>query len=378
MDTGTRDQVDELTSLAHARARAEAAEWAAMARFRDHEFTRTAATACPRRRAVERSTIALEIGQATCLSETQVRNRLAVIDTVNERVPRVWAAFSNGVISAPQVTEISRAASQLERPTSWARLQDRVIDYAATHHLSELRRWLRSFVRRTEPDLVGQRAEVEHSHRHVSLTHLDDGMAWFSAYLPSHTAAAVDARLTAIAAMLPPDDERTLAQRRADLLVAAVLHECADSPTGAPTPRTDIAVVVNTETLVGLVPGLAEAADASWAVPAHWVTELLASGTAFWHRLLIDPFTSNVLAHDYVGRFAPAVLATALRFAHGTCTAPGCLVPAERCDIDHLTPWPHGPTHADNLHPLCRRHHQHKSHGTLRWRLPSGLEPRPD
>ncbi|WP_456698560.1 hypothetical protein [Aeromicrobium sp. P5_D10] len=25
-------------------------------------------------------------------------------------------------------------------------------------------------------------------------------------------------------------------------------------------------------------------------------------------------------------------------------------------------PWPHGPTHADNLQALCRRHHQMKTH----------------
>ncbi|MFI5426205.1 hypothetical protein [Aeromicrobium sp. UC242_57] len=50
------------------------------------------------------------------------------------------------------------------------------------------------------------------------------------------------------------------------------------------------------------------------------------------------------------------------------------MVPAEICDIDHRVPHPEGPTKADNLGPLCRRHHGHKGHGLLHW---STSPPRP-
>jgi hypothetical protein len=82
---------------------------------------------------------------------------------------------------------------------------------------------------------------------------------------------------------------------------------------------------------------------------------------------VVDPVSDDVLAHEYVGRFAPDVLSIALRFLYGTCQSPGCMVPAERCDIDHRTPWPNGPTRGDNLGPLCRRHHTYKGHGILHW-----------
>jgi hypothetical protein len=102
-------------------------------------------------------------------------------------------------------------------------------------------------------------------------------------------------------------------------------------------------------------------------VPARWIADVIGSGSSFWHRIVVDPVNDDILAHEYVGRFAPDVLNIALRFLYGTCQSPGCLVPASRCDIDHRTPFPEGPTRGDNLGPLCRRHHTYKGHGILHW-----------
>ncbi|MGP9723593.1 HNH endonuclease signature motif containing protein [Corynebacterium sp. AOP40-9SA-29] len=60
---------------------------------------------------------------------------------------------------------------------------------------------------------------------------------------------------------------------------------------------------------------------------------------------------------------------------HSCCTYPGCEVPADRCDIDHVHRFDHdsadsadsaeqtGPTDTRNLHPLCRTHHLLKTMG---------------
>ena len=54
--------------------------------------------------------------------------------------------------------------------------------------------------------------------------------------------------------------------------------------------------------------------------------------------------------------------------AHRHCTFPGCTRPAEQCDTDHrLTYRSGGRTIVINLGPLCRQHHNAKTHG--RWRL---------
>lgn len=70
--------------------------------------------------------------------------------------------------------------------------------------------------------------------------------------------------------------------------------------------------------------------------------------------------------------------------AHRTCGFPGCTAPAETCDLDHkITFRAGGRTKVANLGPLCRAHHNAKTHGgwtitydqlmdTWYWRSPLG------
>jgi len=66
-----------------------------------------------------------------------------------------------------------------------------------------------------------------------------------------------------------------------------------------------------------------------------------------------------------------------------TCTFPGCLRPATRCDKDHTVPYHLGGRTCEcNLAPLCRRHHAVKqargwtleqpSPGVMTWTTPAG------
>ena len=81
--------------------------------------------------------------------------------------------------------------------------------------------------------------------------------------------------------------------------------------------------------------------------------------------------------------YQPGAQLTALvRARDGRCRFPGCCVAARFCDLDHVRPWPTGPTTATNLLTLCRRHHRIKQRpgwqlhlapdGTATWTDPTG------
>jgi hypothetical protein len=87
-------------------------------------------------------------------------------------------------------------------------------------------------------------------------------------------------------------------------------------------------------------------------------------------------------------RYRPSTkLARFVRNRDLTCCFPGCDRPAERCDLDHTTPYgPGGLTHPGNLKCLCRKHHLLKTFwigptgwtdhqlcdGTIVWISPTG------
>lgn len=364
MAPSTDTLLDPLSGAVRERARAEAREIAAMMAYREAEMARIEAEPSPMRRLVERGAICLSLGEVTGLSEGQVQHRLSQADTVSDQSPTTWAAFQQGRLDWARVREIAHTIAQLHRAESSHRLDRLVVGYAAAHTLAELRVWLARFVRRVEADLAVERAEAERERRHVEIRVDDDSMSTLYARVPSHLAAAVKDRLHREARKpVAADDTRTMAQREADLLIAWLL----DSDAAEAAVDANIAVTIDADVLAGAGPGFAESSDGTWAVPAQWVTEAAANGGTFWHRILTDQVGDDILAHEYIGRFAPDILDIALRYLHRVCQAPGCMVPAERCDTDHREPWPSGPTRADNLGPLCRRHHTYKGHGLLRW-----------
>ncbi|CDQ47107.1 HNH endonuclease [Mycolicibacterium neoaurum] len=112
-------------------------------------------------------------------------------------------------------------------------------------------------------------------------------------------------------------------------------------------------------------------------IAAHLLAELIAGGAK------VRPL-NNTTDLGSEPRYRPsAKLAAYARMTAMTCCFPGCGQPAQRCDLDHVTPWPAGATHPGNLRPLCREHHllktlktgwTPKAHpdGTTEWTAPNG------
>ncbi|MDK8347209.1 MAG: HNH endonuclease signature motif containing protein, partial [Brevibacterium sp. UMB1308B] len=152
----------------------------------------------------------------------------------------------------------------------------------------------------------------------------------------------------------------------------------ADSATGSELdfglpvevdPGARVPVMMN-----GRVPLDVKTAD-EVIVQAKWV-----------YRMFTDPETGVVLESTPTKYYIPAALKRMVEARHPDCSAPWCATPARVCEKDHIEPFNHedpesgGLTVMENLHPLCKRHHQEKTQkrlrvdkmddGSLAWVLP--------
>ena len=172
------------------------------------------------------------------------------------------------------------------------------------------------------------------------------------------------------------------------ILGAAGPSDCAGSGSGAASPgggcRARAGTVINVTIPVTSLAGLSDepgVVNGFGVIPAAEARRL-AAGDARWRHVLTCRTSGAVLDVGTLSYRPPAPLDRHVRLRDGTCRFPGCAVPARECDLDHLIPFPIGPTSARNLHALCRRHHGLKHEGgwrvealpggALRWTSPQG------
>lgn len=313
----------------------------------------------------------LDLAQALRVSEYAVEQIERDGRERRRRLPAVWAAFRDGELDGRRVEAIVGILEGDSSQELLTFLDDRAPEYGTDHTVADLRRWLRRWQARLDPRTAEERAEGERSRRHLRFHHGAHGMCWVEAYLPSPAAAAIERRLTDAARRLPtvldsgPDagcpDTRTLEQKQADLAVAWLTTvEGSGSAVQA-----SVGVVIEASDLFGWTDGPAAVAGLGTPIPAGWVRELLSLETTALSRLLTDE-RGEVLDVTRISYRPSARLREALQWRDGQCRVAGCTAPAHSADLDHVVPFEQGgPTHADNLHHLCRRHHRIKSHGRL-------------
>ncbi|RQN01687.1 DUF222 domain-containing protein, partial [Aeromicrobium camelliae] len=299
------------------RARTEHRIWAEMLQFLDTERARIEREVEPQQQDLALAAVRSAMAQANGWSEHQVSNRIHEAETARDDLPNVWKAFSTGEIDAARVSVLANGAWKLTKERSIARLDARSVAYAATHTVGELRQWVKRFIARHEPVEVEKRYEDIVAERSVTIHHDDDGTgSLYAENLPSYVLAGIDQRLDHAAKSLS-EDNRTIAQRRADLLVDALDHIDLDNEP-ARTPNMAIGVMVPASTLAGIDDQPAISADRDWIIPANVLRTLAESGNPFWYRLTTDD-SENILATRYDGRYPSHHLRNAIRFRDGTC-----------------------------------------------------------
>ncbi|MCM3695134.1 HNH endonuclease signature motif containing protein [Microbacterium oleivorans] len=326
---------------------------------------------------VERS-VRLEVAAALRITEHAAGRLMGIGHALVRRYPQVWEAMSRAVITEAHATIIVDGLDQLENVT--AGLIHEVLSLAEEQSTGPFRRAVKRIIDREQEATLAQQHAAALAHRHVRVDAGVDGMAWLTAHLPAVEAHAILGRLTAIAKTL--DDDRSLDQKRADVFGDLLIDgETESLPAKARGIRPTVTVTVPALTLL-TGEGPAAQLDGIGPIPVEKARELCGTASG-WMRVLTHPETGAVLS---VGRDTyrpPADLRRLVAWRAARCMAPGCGIPADRCDIDHTTNWHHGGTTAsDNLAPLCRGHHTLKHQtdwqvrarpgGALEWTSPAG------
>lgn len=92
--------------------------------------------------------------------------------------------------------------------------------------------------------------------------------------------------------------------------------------------------------------------DGYGPIDADTARALAAAGT--WRWVGTAPAGGHALDYGTTRYTPPQNLVDHVILRDRECIAPGCHRPAQRCEIDHRTPWPHGPTSACNCSALCK------------------------
>ncbi|KUI12080.1 hypothetical protein AU193_02530 [Mycobacterium sp. GA-1285] len=306
--------------------------------------------------------VAAEISPVQNISHARALGQVHVAKDLRERLPRVAEVFRRGWIDYRVVAAIMSRTRNVEPDIMPA------LDEALT---AKAEKWMKlsgpklidrvdMFVTRFDPEAVRVPRRSE-GNRHIEFAPGDPGMAWLTGNLRAEDGAALDARLDALAATVCENDPRTNAQRRADAcgplsrLEATLRCECGldDCPAAAERAAVTTAVIhvlAEQATLDGTSnkPGYLKGFG---VLPAESVRNV--AKTAQTKPL---PVPTPDAKGDNSYRPSVAVREF-LQWRDLTCRWPGCDKPVQHCDVDHTTPWPHGPTHPSNTKHYCRTHH---------------------
>lgn len=346
--------LDRIAAREVERARIEAATSADMLEFADLRRREAEQVFDGERRSLKVAYAADELSKVLHHAPRTAQNRLAAARRVRSIMPLTWQAHLNGEIDSYRLGLIAASADKLCDPESVVRLDQQASCYASGHTPSQTKAWLNRFLVRTEPEAAAARSRHEYAKRSVWAKHGDDGMTRLTAYIRSTDAAQIGDLLTSMAKN-KPSGGRSIDQMRADAFVDQMLGRGH----GSTNRRAVIGVVVQLEALAGLTNEPGVALDGSFALPAEMVRDLAREPGTIFYRILKNPL-GHILDVAEIGYRPSSKLRRAVELRDGTCQFETCSRPAVECDLDHHIPWPHGPTSAENLRALCRRHHRMK------------------
>ena len=337
-----------------------------------------------------------EVAAALRLAPVTADERTRVAVELRDRLPATLDRLCAGHIGWRQAANVADGVAGLPDDVARA-VEARVLDRMPHQTAAETRRAVADAVVRVDPAAAAARAEKADKERRIERVTQPGSMRswWFPvpADVEHDMWASVSDRATAVqqARAAAGLEDIGLDALRVDVVRDAILGLDGQPLTGPgsvgpavpvsvgtsrlsgrPLPRCTCggkqvaAVVVDLPTALGLAdnPGLISGYG---AVPGPLARAMAADRD--WVKWTIDPGTRQVIDRG-ADTYRPSEKMLAYLAARDrTCGFPGCHRRAQDCDCDHVIRFslPDGKTIAINLGPLCRQHHNAKTHG--RWKL---------
>ncbi|TQJ31711.1 HNH endonuclease signature motif containing protein [Microbacterium sp. SLBN-146] len=336
---------------------------------------------------IERS-VRLELASALRITEYAAGEMIALSTSVVGRYPAILRALSSAEATEAHARILVDRLNTIA-PEHRKFLLDRGLELARELPVGSFRRRLDRLVEAMRESSLSERHTRAVIDRRVVLETADDGMAWLHAYAPAVELYAAYDRLTRVAKVIADsEDVRTLDQVRADAMCDVLIDGW--SPDHGEAARGIRATVVVTVPALALlaggdaVPAGSDAATVEGIGPVPLsVARQLCGSSGGWTRVLTHPESGMVLSVGRERYQPPAELAKLVKWRADRCMAPGCGMPASRCQIDHSIAWKDGGTTSVwNLGPLCQGHHTVKHHagwqirqldgGDIEWISPTG------
>lgn len=395
-----------------------------------------------------------EVGAALGTGRTAAASAVHRGLDLRERCPRLFELFAAGSVSPAVVREVLRASAAVLDDRVAVVFDARIAEWLAARSGQSLSvravaEAAKGVLVRLDPAAARETPPAEPRER-LEFHARADGLVDLEAVMPKDQALRLSALVGPLAQSVCRADGRTMGQRQVAALVAlAEGYESLGCRCGKDAcdlrearPRTGavsqevraLAVIVLNESDLA---DLADAADVDAAPPesdlftadsgadadagdpdngvsagrgavvlagdpgitgpvtVEQARELIAATQTQWRVLgRRDPATGEVHARGAGGYRPTWYQLLVMRLTYPTCVFPGCTVPSDRCQADHVTEYDHhqpadggattvaGEGTAGNLVPLCGFHHRIKTEtcwlsdllpdGTVEWRHPAG------
>jgi hypothetical protein len=319
----------------------------------------------------------LELATRARISENRAHGLLHTATTARTLPGLVQAMTTTGQISGLHARALADAVTDADLSlTARTIVAGKALRRAHIQNLSEFRRSITRYVLKVDPQAAEHRRQTAKAAREVMVYPLPDGMAALRAQLAAEDAEEVRSTLHSHAETTrrndPQHTRRTAGQARADALVDLVRRGAHAAATGtgpiAP-PGAHVNITVPLDVLLGQSTEPATL-HGHGTITAQHARDLAFTAGSTWRRLVTDPTTGTVLDVGRTVYQPPAAITRHVHATMPTCLFPGCIRKAEACDLDHRDPYGSGGvTSAANLGPLCRRHHNAKTHFGWQWTI---------